>query len=185
MKHGIALATALFLLGATSTGYAQEADTLAPPPPPELEEETADAPAAAPAKKKKKLDHCGPQSAKVCDGIENIADLGDGVWKIGAMGAALCSKSAAIEATRKRRKDRIEYEELLADIAEDDENSTYTAYVPTESNTEFAQRTSSECGGNKEYWCGEMQFSAAEIADPQTQAAALAMVETACGPIAE
>ncbi|MBT4740396.1 MAG: hypothetical protein HOH20_09790 [Rhodospirillaceae bacterium] len=185
MKHGIALATTLFLLGAATTVYAQEANDLAPPPPPELEEETADAPAAPPEKKKKKLDHCGPQSAKACDGIENVADLGDDVWKIGAMGAALCSKSAAIEATRKRRKDRTEYEELLADIAEDDENSTYTPWVPSETNTAFAQRTSAECGDNKEYWCGEMQFAAAEIADPQTQAAALAMVEASCSPPAK
>ncbi|MDG2244680.1 MAG: hypothetical protein P8L66_14440 [Rhodospirillaceae bacterium] len=182
MKNGIALATTLLLLGTSVTAYAQEANELAPPPPPELEEETADAPAAAPEKKKKKLDHCGPQSAKVCDGLENIADLGEGVWKIGAMGAALCSKSAAIEATRKRRKDRIEYEELLADIAEEDENSDYTPWVPSESNTEFARRTSSECGNNKEYWCGEMQFAAAEIADPQTQASALDAVEAACNP---
>ena len=180
MKHGIALATALLLLSATNIS-AQEANTLAPPPPPELEEEKAAAAPAPPEKKKKKLDHCGPQTAKTCDGLENVSDLGDASWKVGAMGAALCSKSAAIEATRKRRKDRTEYEELLAEIAEDNETE-YTPWKPSESNSEFAKRTSSECGTNKTYWCSEMQLAAADISDPTTQASALFLVETACTP---
>lgn len=179
MTYGIAIATTLILLSA-NTVFAQEADTLAPPPPPELEEEAAEA-QAAPAEKKKKLDHCGPQSAKACDGIESIADLGNDIWKVGAMGAAMCSKSAAIESTRKRRKDRLEYEERLAEIAEDNETE-YTPWKPSESNSEFAQRTASECENNKDYWCGEMQLAAAEISDPSIQASALAMVETACTP---
>lgn len=180
MKHGIALATALLLLSATNIS-AQEANTLAPPPPPELEEEKVEAAPAAPEKKKKKLDHCGPQSAKTCDGLESVADLGDPAWKVGAMGAALCSKSAAIEASRKRRKDRTEYEERLAEIAEDNETE-YTPWKPSESNSEFAQRTSSECETNKTYWCDEMQLAAAEISDPTAQASALSLVETACTP---
>lgn len=178
MKHGIVLTAALFLMSHSAL-YAQEANELAPPPPPELEEEEA-APAPA-AEKKKKLEHCGPQSTKTCEAIENISDLGDETWKVGAMGAALCSKSAAIEATRKSRRDRIEYEELLAEIAEDNETD-YTPWVPSETNTEFAQRTSSECETNKEYWCGEMQLAAAEIADADIQAETLALVEDACAP---
>lgn len=180
MKYGILLATAFFFFGQTAV-YAQEANTLAPPPPPELEEDADEGPAAPAEKKKKKLEHCGPQSAKTCDAIENISDLGEATWKVGAMGAALCSKSAAIESTRKSRKDRIEYEELLAEIAEDNETE-YTPWVPSESNTEFAQRTASECGTNKDYWCGEMQLAAAEIEDADIQAEALALVESACAP---
>lgn len=179
MKYGILLATAVFFFGQSAV-YAQEANELAPPPPPEVEEEKESV--ATPAeKKKKKLDHCGPQSAKTCDALENISDLGDATWKVGAMGAALCSKSAAIESTRKRRKDRVEYEELLAEIAEDNETE-YTPWVPPETNTEFAQRTASECETNKDYWCGEMQLAAAEIRDADIQAQTLAVVESACAP---
>lgn len=179
MKYGILLATAFLFFGHTAV-YAQEANNLAPPPPPELEEEEEEA-AAAPAEKKKKLDHCGPQSTKTCKELENISDLGDETWKVGAMGAALCSKSAAIESTRKSRRDRIEYEELLAEIAEDNETE-YTPWVPSESNTEFAQRTKTECDANKEYWCGEMQLAAAEIQDADIQAETLSLVESACAP---
>lgn len=178
MKYGIAFATALTVMCA-QTSFAQEAQAPAPPPPPELEEEAP--PAAEPEEKKVKLDHCGPQSAKTCDGIQNISDIGGDTWKIGAMGAALCSKSAAIEASRKRRKDRIEYEELLKEIAEDNEQE-YEAWVPNENNTEFAQRTSAECESNKTFWCEEMQFEAATIQDPDIQIPALAMVEEACTP---
>ena len=69
MKYGIALVAAVTAFS-IQTAVAQEAKDVAPPPPPEVEEQ---APAAPPAEKKVKLDHCGPQSAKVCDGIENIA----------------------------------------------------------------------------------------------------------------
>ena len=177
MKYGIAMvaAAAAFSL---QTALAQEAQDIAPPPPPELEEE---APAAPPEEKKAKLDHCGPQSAKVCDGIENISDLGGASWKVGAMGAALCSKSAAIESSRKRRKDRIEYEELLAEIAEDNEEE-YDPWTPSETNTEFAQRTAQECESNKEFWCEEMRFAAATIEDGDIQIPVLEIVETACTP---
>jgi hypothetical protein len=178
MKLGTAVATAIYLLSLQGA-FAQEANDLAPPPPPEVEEEEADAP-AQPAEKKKKLDYCGPMSKKVCDGIENIADIGGETWKVGAMGAALCSKSAAIESTRKRRKDRIEYEEQLARLAEDDETFRYTPWEPSETNTEFAQRTANECTSNKEYWCSEMQLAAADIMDPDVQAETLTLVETAC-----
>ena len=178
MKYGIAIVTALTFFGAQAA-FTQEAQAPAPPPPPELEEEAP--PAAAPAEKKAKIDHCGPQSAKTCDGIENIGDLGGDSWKIGALGAALCSKSAAIEASRKRRKDRIEYEELLTEIAEDNEEK-HDAWVPTENNTEFAQRTGQECESNKEYWCEEMRFAAATIEDAEIQIPALELVETACTP---
>jgi hypothetical protein len=180
MKYGIALTTALFLLG-MNAGYAQEANTLAPPPPPELEEPESAAPPVQAEKKKKKLDHCGPQSAKTCAAIENISDLGEDAWKVGAIGAALCSKSAAIEATRKSRKDLTEYEELLAKIAKNDDTE-YTPWVPSETNTEFAQRTAAECAANQEYWCGEMQLAAAEILDSAIQAAALTLAEEACSP---
>lgn len=182
MKNGILLAALLLMSGQVAV-YAQEANDIAPPPPPELEEEEVAAPGPA-APEKKKLDHCGPASAKTCDAIENISDLGDETWKVGAIGAALCSKSAAIEATRKSRRDRIEYEELLAEIAEDNETE-YTPWVPSESNTEFAQRTASECESNKDHWCGEMQLAAAEIADAGIQAETLALVESACAPPAE
>lgn len=178
MKYGILVATAFIFMGHTAA-KAQEANELAPPPPPELQEEEA---APTPAEeKKKKLEHCGPQSAKACDGLENISDLGEETWKVGAMGAALCSKSAAIESTRKSRRDRIEYEELLAEIAEDNETE-YTPWIPAETNTEFAQRTASECETNKDYWCGEMQLAAAGIQDPDIQVQALAVVESACAP---
>lgn len=177
MKYGIALATALTVIWAQAS-VAQEANAPAPPPPPELEEEAA---AAPPEPEKPKVDHCGPQSAKTCDGIQFVADLGGDTWKIGAMGAALCSKSADIEASRKRRKDRIEYEELLQEIAEDNETE-YTPWVPAETNTEFAQRTSQECEANKEFWCEEMMFTAGTIEDPDIQAQALAVVESACEP---
>lgn len=179
MKYGIALATALTVMCA-QTSFAQEAQAPAPPPPPELEEEAPAAP-AEPMKKKVKLDHCGPQSAKTCDGIKNISDIGGDSWKIGAMGAALCSKSAAIEASRKRRKDRSEYEEILEEVAEDNEQE-YKPWVPSENNTEFAQRMSSECESNKVFWCEEMQFEAAAIQDAEIQIPALAMVEEACTP---
>ncbi len=178
MKIGTALAITLYLFGAQGA-WAQEADELAPPPP-ELEEEAAEE-VAAPAEPKKKLDHCGPASAKVCDGIENLADFGVDAWRVGAMGAALCSKSAAIESTRKRRRDRIEYEEQLARIAEDNETE-YTPWEPAETNTEFAQRTSSECQSNKEYWCSEMQLAAAAITDSEIQVEVLGLVEGACTP---
>ena len=178
MKLGIAVATVIYLLGLQGA-YAQEANDLAPPPPPEVEEEEAEATPAQQAPKKKKLDHCGPASAKVCDGIENISDIGNETWKVGAMGAALCSKSAAIESTRKRRRDRIEYEEQLARVARDNETE-YTPWDPPESNTEFAQRTASECESNKEHWCSEMQLAAAEIMDADAQAEALTVVEQAC-----
>lgn len=175
MKYGIALAAALMLMS-QSVVYAQEANNLAPPPPPELEEEEETAPGPA---EKKKLDHCGPQSTKTCTEMENLSDLGDETWKVGAMSAALCSKSAAIEATRKSRRDRIEYEELLAEIAEDNETE-YKPWNPSESNTEFAQRTANECETNKDYWCAEMQLAAAEIQDSEIQAETLAAVEAAC-----
>ena len=97
------------------------------------------------------------------------------------MGAALCSKSAAIESSRKRRKDRIEYEELLADIAEDNDEE-YEAWKPSETNTEFARRTSAECESNKEFWCEEMRFAAATIEDADIQIPTLEMVEAACTP---
>ena len=179
MKYGIAV---LALLGAvwSNTLAAQEANAPPPPPPPEVEEEEDAAP-AQPAEKKVKLDHCGPQSAKTCDGLEDVTDLGGESWKIGVMRAALCSKSASIEASRKRRKDRLEYEERLAEIAEDNEQE-YTPWVPPESNSEFAQRTASECESNKDYWCQEMQLAAAAIGDAETQVSALEMVETACAP---
>ncbi len=177
MKYGIALVAAVTAFS-IQTAVAQEAKDVAPPPPPEVEEQ---APAAPPAEKKVKLDHCGPQSAKVCDGIENIADLGGDSWKVGAMGAALCSKSAAIESARKRRKDRLEYEEILADIAEDNDEE-YEAWKPSETNTEFAQRTSQECESNKEFWCEEMQLAAASVPDADIQIPALEIVETACTP---
>jgi len=177
MKTGTTLAISLLFLGAQSA-WAQEANELAPPPPPELEEE-APAEVAAPAEPKKKLDHCGPASAKVCDGIENLGDLGVEVWRIGAMGAALCSKSAAIESTRKSRRDRIEYEEQLERLARENETE-YTPWEPAETNTEFAQRTSSECQSNKEHWCSEMQLAAASIADGDIQVEALGIVESAC-----
>ncbi len=178
MNYGIALVAAMTAFS-IQTALAQEADDIAPPPPPELEGEAPTAPNLPPPPAKVKLDHCGPQSAKTCDGIENIGDLGGESWKIGAMGAALCSKSAAIEASRKRRKDRLEYEERLADIAEDT-GEDYEAWEPSETNTEFAQRTSQECESNKEYWCQEMQLAAAEIADGDIQISALQIVETAC-----
>ena len=176
MKYGIALATALTFLGAQAV-FAQEAQAPAPPPP----EVEAPPEAAALATKKVKLDHCGPPSAKACDGIENIGDLGGDTWKIGALGAALCFKSAAIETSRKRRKDRVEYEELLRDIAEDNDQE-YDPWVPAENNTEFAQRTRQECESNKDYWCDEMQLTAAEITDSDIQISALQIVETACTP---
>ena len=179
MKTGTALAFTLFLFGLQGA-WAQEANNLAPPPPPELEEE-AEEEVAAPGEKKKKLDHCGPASAKVCDGIENLSDLGTDVWRIGAMGAALCSKSAAIEATRKSRRDRIEYEEQLERLARENETE-YKPWEPSESNTEFAQRTASECESNKAHWCSEMQLAAASIMDSELQIEALGIVETACGP---
>ena len=97
------------------------------------------------------------------------------------MGAALCSKSAAIESARKRRKDRLEYEEILADIAEDNDEE-YEAWKPSETNTEFAQRTSQECESNKEFWCEEMQLAAASVPDADIQIPALEIVETACTP---
>ena len=179
MKYGIALVTALTAFS-IQTAIAQEAQAPAPPPPPELEEEAPAPPTAEPAQTVK-LDHCGPQSAKVCDGIENIGDLGGESWKVGAMGAALCSKSAAIEAARKRRKDRLEYEERMAEIAEENDQE-YDGWTPTETNTEFAQRTSAECESNKEFWCEEMQLAAASIADAGIQIPALEIVETACSP---
>lgn len=178
MKYGIALVTSLIVIWGQST-FAQEASDPPPPPPPELEEE-APAP-AAPAKKKPKVDHCGPQTAKTCDGIEYVGELGGDSWKIGAMGAALCSRSADIEASRKRRKDRIEYEELLQDIAEENEEQ-YKPWVPSETNREFAQRTTQECISNKDFWCDEMQFVAADIEDVDIQIQALAVVEAACTP---
>ncbi len=181
MKYRIALLITYLFLG-VSQSYAQEAKNVAPPPPPEIaEEEEEEIPAQPAAQKKKKLDHCSPVSTKTCDGLEEVANLGEEAWKIGAMGAAMCSKSAAIEATRKSRKDRIEYEELLADIAEDNETE-YTPWVPAETNGEFATRTAAECSSNHGYWCGEMQLAAAEITDPALQAEALAMIETACAP---
>lgn len=180
MKYGIAVATVLTVFFAQS-GIAQEAQAPAPPPPPELE---SDEPPALPneqPEKKVKLDHCGPQSAKVCDGIENVTDVGGDSWKVGALGAALCSRSAAIEASRKSRKDRIEYEERLAEIAEDNEQE-YDPWTPAETNTEFAQRTSQECESNKEFWCEEMRLAAASIADVNIQIPTLEMVEAACAP---
>jgi hypothetical protein len=180
MKYRIALLTTVLFLGVTQS-YAQEANNIAPPPPPEIAEEEEEAPAAPAAKKVKKLDHCSPVTTKTCDGLEEVADLGEEAWKIGAMGAAMCSKSAAIEATRKSRKDRIEYEQLLAEIAEDNETE-YSPWVPPETNSEFATRTTAECSSNHEYWCGEMQLASAGISDPALQAEALALVEEACTP---
>ena len=180
MKYRIALLTTFLFLGVTPS-YAQEANNIAPPPPPEIAEEEPETPAAPAAKKIKKLDHCSPVSTKTCDGLKNVSDLGDEAWKIGAMGAAMCSKSAAIESTRKSRKDRAEYEKLLQDIAEDNETQ-YTPWVPTETNGEFATRTAAECSSNQGYWCSEMQLASAEITDPALQAEALALVEEACAP---
>jgi len=180
MKYGILLIAALAGFG-SEPASSQDAQAPAPPPPPEVEGEAPSMPNTPAPPKKVKLDHCGPQSAKVCDGIENISDLGVESWKIGAMGAALCSRSAAIESSRKRRKDRLEYEERLAEIAEDNDDE-YDPWKPTENNTEFARRTNAECASNKDYWCGEMQLAAAEIADADVQISALQLVETACKP---
>ncbi|MEE2704743.1 MAG: hypothetical protein VX397_01350 [Pseudomonadota bacterium] len=162
----------------SSGSYAQEANDLAPPPPPELNEENQEL-NKAPPKKKKKLKHCGPTTAKLCDQVEKIEDISDYAWRVGAMGAALCSQSAAIEATRKQRKDKIEYEKRLERIAKD-EGKKYKPWKPSETNSTFAKRTSNECVSNMKYWCEEMKIAAAEINDSDTQMEAMGIVDKAC-----
>ena len=177
MKYLIFINAIFYLLFSLSS-YAQEADDLAPPPPPELNQENQELD-KVPPKKKKKLKHCGPTTAKLCDQVEKIEDISDSTWRVGAMGAALCSQSAAIEATRKQRKDKIEYEKRLERIAKD-EGRKHESWKPSETNSAFAKRTSNECVSNKKHWCGEMKIAAAEISESDIQAEAMGIVDKAC-----
>ena len=177
MKYLFFFSTIFYLLFSLDSN-AQEANDLAPPPPPELNKENQEL-NKAPPKKKKKLKHCGPTTAKLCDQVEKIEDISDSTWRVGAMGAALCSQSAAIEATRKQRKDKIEYEKQLERIAKD-EGKKYKSWKPAETNSAFAKRTSNECMSNMKHWCEEMKIAAAEISDSTTQQEAMGIVDKAC-----
>ena len=177
MKYFISLNILLFALFSSNIS-AQEANDIAPPPPPEFNDDKKEA-KKPPPKKKKKLKHCGPTTAKLCDQIDKISEFGEESWKTAAIGASLCSQSAAIEATRKRRKDKIEYEKTLQRIAKD-EGKKHERWKPSESNTTFARRTGKECEANMNFWCEEMKISAVDIQDATIQSQTIALVDKAC-----
>jgi len=177
MKYFFTALLAIYFISFNSS-YSQEANDVAPPPPPEVEKEKAEIP-KTPPKKKKKLKHCGPSTTRTCNNLEKLTDIDDLGWKVGALGAALCSKSAAIEQTRKRRRDRIEYDKVLKSMAKE-QGTKHTPWEPSESNRDFASRTANECVSNMKYWCEEMRLTAAEIEFPDIQANALKIVDTAC-----
>ena len=173
MKYVI-LTLVTFTLTYNQSAYAQN---IAPPPPPETEKKEEVKPIAK--KKKKKVPHCSKQAAKLCQSVTALSDLNDDAWQIGAMAATLCSKSATIEASRKARKDRTEYEDKLARLAKKN-GEKYTTWKPIENRSSFNKRTASECRSNTSYWCEAMIFEAAELSDPESQASALQVVDKAC-----
>ena len=148
------------------------------------ERAAAEATARAEAEAKQKADaakgHCGPRSAEVCWELKQLFEMDESAWKVGAYGVAMCGKSEAIEASRKSRKDRAEYEKRLSEAARA-EGRNHDAWSPLESNAAFATRSNQECVSNLEFYCGAMATEAQSIIASNGDTAAK-VVSAVCTP---
>ena len=124
--------------------------------------------------------HCNPKIAQMCDQLPTFQQSAPDAWRVTAMAATVCNNSSAIQTERRKRRDRIEYEDRLAKAAKD-KKQEHTPWVPSEDNGAFAARTTQSCDGSYGYYCGEMRKEVDGLKAVETKTAAVGFVENVCG----
>jgi hypothetical protein len=124
--------------------------------------------------------HCNSKVAQLCDQLTPFMQSQPDAWRVAAYGATVCNNSTAIQTERRKRRDRIEYEDRLAKAARE-KKQEHTPWVPSEDNATFAARTSQGCDGSYAFYCGEMRKEADGLKAADVKTAALGFVDTVCG----
>jgi hypothetical protein len=127
-----------------------------------------------------KLPHCSPKVAELCDQLPTMDAIGAETWKVAAYGSTACINSRTIQTERRKRRDRLEYEERLAKAAKE-KGQQHTPWQPMESAADFAARTNAQCDGSYTHYCAEMRREAATLKDETIRAQTVALVESMCG----
>lgn len=127
-----------------------------------------------------KLPHCSPKVAELCDKLPTMNAIGAETWKVAAFGSTACINSRTIQTERRKRRDRLEYEERLAKAAKE-KNQEHTPWQPLESTADFTARTNAQCDGSYTHYCAEMRREAATLKDEAIRSQTAALVESMCG----
>ncbi|MDX2224810.1 MAG: hypothetical protein SFV21_18800 [Rhodospirillaceae bacterium] len=126
------------------------------------------------------LPHCSPRVAELCDKLTSIDAIGADTWKVAAYGSTACINSKTIQTERRKRRDRLEYDERLAKAAKE-KGQEHTPWQPLESAADFSARTNSQCDGSYAHYCAEMRREAGTLKDETVRAQTAALVESMCG----
>ncbi|MSO98821.1 MAG: hypothetical protein EXR11_11490 [Rhodospirillaceae bacterium] len=124
--------------------------------------------------------HCNAKIAQMCDQVPTFQQGAPDAWRVTAMAATVCNNSSAIQTERRKRRDRVEYEDRVAKAARE-KKQEHTPWVPSEDNSTFAARTTQICDGSYAFYCGEMRKEVDGIKATETKIAATGFVESVCG----
>ncbi|MDX2145341.1 MAG: hypothetical protein SFV19_18460 [Rhodospirillaceae bacterium] len=124
--------------------------------------------------------HCNSKVAQMCDQLNPFMQASPDAWRVAAYAATVCNNSSAIQTERRKRRDRIEYEDRVAKAARE-QKKEHTPWVPSEDNASFAARTTQSCDGSYAFYCSEMRKEADGLKAAETKTAALGFIDTVCG----